>query len=127
MTDTLSLSSTYHRVAAERAEDARWTEFHHVAVDCGTLLPRETRAFRVVVRNRAFSVNYADVCVRWGLYESALRYVGWPIVPGFDLAGVVESAGRDTSFSPGDRVFGCSFFGWVPIAGAALCEELAPT
>ena len=62
MTDTLSLSSTYHRVAAERAEDARWTEFHHVAVDCGTLLPRETRAFRVVVRNRALC-GFADVAV----------------------------------------------------------------
>ena len=36
---------------------------------------------------QAFSINYADVCIRWGLYESALRFVGWPIVPGFDLAG----------------------------------------
>lgn len=35
----------------------------------------------------AFSINYADICIRWGLYESALRYVGWPIIPGFDIAG----------------------------------------
>ena len=36
---------------------------------------------------QAFSINYADICIRWGLYESALRFVGWPIIPGFDLAG----------------------------------------
>lgn len=67
----------------------------------------------VVVRNHAFSVNYADVCIRWGLYESALRYVGWPIIPGFDVAGVVEVTAGDgkSCFKKGDRVFGCSMFG----------------
>ncbi|CAE8595568.1 unnamed protein product [Polarella glacialis] len=65
----------------------------------------------VVVGNKAFSVNYADICVRWGLYESALRYVGWPIVPGFDIAGEVEAAGAESGFSKGDRVFGCTLFG----------------
>ena len=89
----------------------------------------------------AFSINYADICIRWGLYESALRYVGWPIIPGFDIAGQsmksvlqlqtwgtngtirmwcfffpcfpgeVEMAGAESGFSVGDRVFGCSFFG----------------
>eukprot|EP00438_Fugacium_kawagutii_P025370 Skav236532 [mRNA] locus=scaffold78:1094282:1122857:- [translate_table: standard] len=61
--------------------------------------------------SQAFSINYADICIRWGLYESALRYVGWPIIPGFDLAGEVEVAGAESGFSVGDRVFGCSFFG----------------
>merc|ERR1719330_1076589 len=65
----------------------------------------------VVIRNRAFSINYADVCIRWGLYESALRYVGWPIIPGFDIAGTVEAAGDESGFKEGDRVFGCSLFG----------------
>jgi len=65
----------------------------------------------VVVRNHAFSINYADICIRWGLYESALRYVGWPIIPGFDIAGVVEMAAADTGYKAGDRVFGCSLFG----------------
>jgi synaptic vesicle membrane protein VAT-1 len=35
----------------------------------------------VVVKNLAFSVNYADCTIRWGLYESAKRFVGYPIVP----------------------------------------------
>ena len=66
----------------------------------------------VVIRNEAFGVNYADVCIRWGLYESAKEYVGYPIVPGFDCAGVVEKVGSQvTRFQKGDRVFGCSLFG----------------
>eukprot|EP00434_Breviolum_minutum_P008802 symbB.v1.2.007761.t1/scaffold480.1/size253386/23 len=73
--------------------------------------PSPLRPDLVVVRNKAFSINYADICIRWGLYESALRYVGWPIIPGFDIAGEVEMAGAESGFSVGDRVFGCSFFG----------------
>ena len=46
-----------------------------------------------------------------GLYESALRFVGWPIVPGFDVAGVVEEAGEESGFQAGDKVFGCTLFG----------------
>ena len=66
----------------------------------------------VVLRNEAFSVNYADCCIRWGLYESAKEYVGYPIVPGFDIAGVVERVGSAaTEWKAGDRVFGCSLFG----------------
>jgi NADPH:quinone reductase-like Zn-dependent oxidoreductase len=49
-------------------------------------------------------VNYADVTIRWGLYESALRFVGWPIVPGFDVSGTVEHAGRTSGFQRGDQV-----------------------
>jgi NADPH:quinone reductase-like Zn-dependent oxidoreductase len=66
----------------------------------------------VVLCNDSFSVNYADCCIRWGLYESAKQYVGYPIVPGFDVAGTVEKIGRNvTEFQPGDKVFGCSLFG----------------
>ena len=52
----------------------------------------------MVVRNKAFSINYADICIRWGLYESALRYVGWPIIPGFDLAGVIDRKSDGATF-----------------------------
>ncbi len=37
----------------------------------------------------AIGVNYADCVVRMGLYESAKKYVGWPITPGFEVAGRV--------------------------------------
>lgn len=41
----------------------------------------------------AIGVNYADCCVRWGVYESAKQYVGWPITPGFEFSGTVRSTG----------------------------------
>jgi NADPH:quinone reductase-like Zn-dependent oxidoreductase len=65
----------------------------------------------VVVETRAAGVNYADVCVRWGVYESAKRLVGWPITPGFEFSGVVSKIGAHvTRFKPGDQVFGVTFF-----------------
>lgn len=66
----------------------------------------------VVVENEAFSINYADCCIRWGLYESAKQYVGYPIVPGFDIAGKVSRVGsRVQNFRVGDHVYGCTLFG----------------
>ena len=66
----------------------------------------------VTVRTHATGVNYADVCVRWGLYSSAKQYVGWPICPGFEFAGEVQSVGSAvTAFAPGDMVFGVTMFG----------------
>ena len=47
-------------------------------------------------------VNYADCVVRMGLYESAKKYVGWPITPGFEVAGTVGAVG------PGARVCVCA-------------------
>lgn len=35
----------------------------------------------------AIGVNYADCVARMGLYASAEKYVGWPLVPGFEVAG----------------------------------------
>lgn len=70
-------------------------------------LPDDT----ILVKIHYFSVNYADVTIRWGLYESAIRYCGWPIVPGFDFSGVVDWAGKDSGFEVGDQVFGFTLFG----------------
>jgi len=74
----------------------------------------------IVLKNEYFSVNYADCTIRWGLYESAKKFVGWPIVPGFDVAGRIEAIPSETdpndecnkgSFKVGDLVFGCTLFG----------------
>jgi NADPH:quinone reductase-like Zn-dependent oxidoreductase len=66
----------------------------------------------VCVEVRAAGVNFADLVVRMGLYESAKKYVGWPIVPGFELSGTVRAVGPGvTRFRPGDRVFGITRFG----------------
>jgi NADPH:quinone reductase-like Zn-dependent oxidoreductase len=61
---------------------------------------------------RAIGVNFADLVVRMGLYKSAREYVGWPITPGFEVAGTVTAVGSEvTAFAPGDRVLGVTRFG----------------
>jgi NADPH:quinone reductase-like Zn-dependent oxidoreductase len=77
-----------------------------------------------LVRTHAVGVNFADVVVRLGLYPSAKKYVGWPITPGFELSGVIESLGADCddSLRVGDAVYGVvRFFAYsthvqVPLA-----------
>jgi NADPH:quinone reductase-like Zn-dependent oxidoreductase len=67
---------------------------------------------QVVVCTDAAGVNFADVIVRMGLYESARKYVGWPITPGFEVAGVVGAVGRGVeSVAPGQRVLALTRFG----------------
>lgn len=59
-----------------------------------------------LVAVHAFGVNYADCCVRMGVYASAREYVGWPITPGFEFAGTLVALGPpapDTPLSPRQR------------------------
>jgi NADPH:quinone reductase-like Zn-dependent oxidoreductase len=66
----------------------------------------------VVVDVKAIGVNYADCMVRMGLYASAKEFVGWPITPGFETAGVVAAVGDGVDdLSVGDRVFALTLFG----------------
>ncbi|XXF78391.1 medium chain dehydrogenase/reductase family protein [Myxococcaceae bacterium GXIMD 01537] len=66
----------------------------------------------VVVATQAIGVNYADCVVRMGLYASAKKYVGWPITPGFEVAGTVHAVGEGvTDLSVGAPVFGVTRFG----------------
>ena len=66
----------------------------------------------VMVHVRAAGVNFADSAVRMGLYSSAKKYVGWPITPGFELAGTVAQIGPGvTAHAIGDPVFGVVRFG----------------
>ena len=65
----------------------------------------------VVIEIKASGVNYADVVIRWGLYESAKQMVGWPITPGFEYGGVIKKIGpKVTSFKVGDKVIGVTLF-----------------
>ena len=65
----------------------------------------------VIIQTHAAGVNYADCCVRWGVYESAKQLVGWPITPGFEFSGIVKKIGNEVSkFKVGDKVFGVTFF-----------------
>lgn len=67
--------------------------------------PRQAR-----VKVKAVGVNFADVMVRMGHYEAAKGL--YPMTPGFEFCGVVESLGPGTSrVKPGDRVLGITRFG----------------
>jgi NADPH:quinone reductase-like Zn-dependent oxidoreductase len=56
-------------------------------------------------------VNYADVVVRMGLYESAKKLVGWPITPGFEVAGTVDATGPGVDdVRKGDAVLALTLF-----------------
>ncbi len=66
----------------------------------------------VCIRVAAAGVNYADCVVRMGLYASAKKYVGWPITPGFEVAGEVLAVGDGvTRVRAGDRVLAVTLFG----------------
>ncbi|HEY8946672.1 MAG TPA: medium chain dehydrogenase/reductase family protein [Polyangiaceae bacterium] len=66
----------------------------------------------VRIATRAVGVNFADCVVRMGLYKSAREFVGWPITPGFEFAGVVSAVGEGTgTFRIGEPVFGVTRFG----------------
>lgn len=82
----------------------------------------------VLVDVACASVNFADCAVRMGLYESAKKYVGWPITPGFDFSGTVAALGEgaDTELSPGDRVFGVARFGVYATQVAVPAHQVMP-
>lgn len=66
---------------------------------------------RVLIDVQSIGVNYADCIVRMGLYKSARDYVGWPITPGFEVAGTVSQIGPNVdSFNVGDEVIGVTRF-----------------
>lgn len=68
-------------------------------------------AGEVVIDVKAIGVNYADCIVRMGLYASARELVGWPITPGFEVAGVVRELGHGvTDLAAGDRVYAVTLF-----------------
>jgi len=61
---------------------------------------------------RAIGVNFADTIVRMGLYESAKEYVGWPITPGFEVAGSIGAVGPGVDdLAVGTEVFAVTRFG----------------
>ncbi len=58
----------------------------------------------------AIGVNYADCVARMGLYASAKQYVGWPLTPGFEVAGTVAGNGG-ASLPDGTQVLAVTRFG----------------
>jgi NADPH:quinone reductase-like Zn-dependent oxidoreductase len=69
--------------------------------------PLGERDVRIAVA--ACGVNYADCCVRMGLYAAVEEY---PVTPGFEVAGrVVECGSAVEDLAPGDEVLAVTRFG----------------
>jgi NADPH:quinone reductase len=67
-----------------------------------TVAPPALQAGEVLIRTRAFGLNFPDLLMVQGKYQE--RYP-LPFVPGRDAAGIVEAVGADASdFRSGDRV-----------------------
>ena len=63
-------------------------------------------ANQILVRVIAAGLNPADANIRAGRFKQIMRQP-FPIVPGSDIAGLVERVGSDvTRFKPGDAVYG---------------------
>lgn len=98
------------RVVIDRA--GGYEQLQVVHLDAATALEPTLGGDEVRVEAVAVGVNYADVCVRMGLYASAARYVGWPITPGFEFAGRVVAVGAEvTERKVGECVVGVTRFG----------------
>ncbi|SMD26389.1 NADP-dependent oxidoreductase [Kibdelosporangium aridum] len=66
----------------------------------------KTHVDSVLVRVRAAALNPADLALQAGALDQAVETY-FPVVPGWDIAGVVERAGLAASeFAPGDEVIG---------------------
>ncbi|WP_411107043.1 NADP-dependent oxidoreductase [Streptomyces sp. cmx-4-9] len=69
----------------------------------------------VLVRVRAAGVNPVDWKVAAGYLDPILE-VRYPVIPGWDVAGVVEAVGEDTfDYAVGDEVYGYVRKEWVEL------------
>ncbi len=72
---------------------------------------REPGPGEVALEVDAIGVNYADCLVRMGLYRSAKDFVGYPICPGFEVAGRVAATGSGVEdLEVGERAFAVTLF-----------------
>jgi NADPH:quinone reductase-like Zn-dependent oxidoreductase len=88
----------------------------------------------VVIDVEAAGVNFADCVARLGLYASSWRYAGWPLTPGFEVAGLVSALGEGVGgLEIGTRVIALTRFGGyaeqvaVPRSQVFICPSRLTT
>ncbi|HEX7030292.1 MAG TPA: medium chain dehydrogenase/reductase family protein [Gammaproteobacteria bacterium] len=65
----------------------------------------------VLIDVEAIGVNFADCIARMGLYASAKKFEGYPLTPGFEIAGTVAATGKGVhDIEPGAVVMGVTLF-----------------
>lgn len=84
----------------------------------------KTHVDSVLVRVKAAGLNRADAVIQSGALDNAVEAY-FPVVPGWDIAGVVERSGPAApEFAPGDEVIGY-IRGEVQRAHGALAEYVS--
>lgn len=78
---------------------------------------------QVLVRVRAVSVNAVDAKIRSGMMDGIMP-VQFPVIPGWDVAGVVTAVGDGAAATMGDEVFGVAAAGGY--ADYAVLERPIP-
>lgn len=89
------MSTSHRRIVIHQPGD-------HRELKVETHASRAPRPEEVVIEVHAAGVNFADCITRMGFYASANQLVGWPITPGFEVAGIERESGR--------RVFAVTLF-----------------
>jgi NADPH:quinone reductase-like Zn-dependent oxidoreductase len=81
----------------------------------------------VLIEVHAIGVNYADCVTRMGLYTSARHYVGYPICPGFEVAGrVIRTGSAVHDLADGSRVIAVTRFGAYATRLAVKRHQVVP-
>jgi len=71
----------------------------------GDIEPPELKEGEVLIRNKAAGVNPVDAAIVEGYMEGRLPH-HYPLIPGWDLSGVVEERGFGSRrFKVGDEVY----------------------
>lgn len=84
-------------------------------------------AGEILVEVEAIGVNYADCVTRMGLYASAKQYVGFPVTPGFEVAGRVAALGPGVcDFTIGAEVMAVTRFDGYASQVVAKREQVFP-
>ena len=84
---------------------------------------------QVLIAVEACGVNYADSIVRMGLYASARQLHGYPITPGFEVAGRIAALGAGAGggdLAMGDAVIGMTLFGGYASHCAVNADSVFP-
>lgn len=86
---------------------AKFNEFNGPeGVEIGTMEVPELKEGEVLVKIEAAGVNPVDAVITKGYYKGRIPH-SFPIIPGWDVAGVIEERGHAARrFEPGDKVYG---------------------
>jgi NADPH:quinone reductase-like Zn-dependent oxidoreductase len=82
---------------------------------------------QVLIEVATIGINFADCVTRMGLYASAKHYVGYPITPGFEVAGTISTVGAAvTDLQPGTEVLAVTRFNGYATQLVVHREQVSP-